>query len=150
MAPRYELTEKTFLAPHLLHPGSVIESSAEPGRYWKPLNDEARAAKEAWYDKDFDVEEGGKIVKKKLNAIHRASNGALLPDSSDTVIISEAADNGGEKLMSLAEANISRGVQAESIDRVTGKAKLNIPTADPATFDETTAVLSAAPAPKKV
>lgn len=51
--PQYRVKSKTFIAPHTLAAGSIIESWIEPADHLEPLNDAAFAAMDRWYNKEF-------------------------------------------------------------------------------------------------
>ena len=75
MVARYEALAPTFVEPENLRPGSVFETTAPPSPDWRPLNEEADAAFEAWYDEEiplrdkegefvYEMDENGKRVQK--------------------------------------------------------------------------------------
>lgn len=54
-SPRYRVTRKCFIAPYLVEKGSVIETDGPGAAYLEPLNAEAEAKMEAWYNKEYPV-----------------------------------------------------------------------------------------------
>lgn len=67
--PRYEVLEKVFIQPYIFHPGSEISTSVPPSKALHPLNDAAREAMEAYYNKEYKTrDEYGKEVTLKPNA----------------------------------------------------------------------------------
>ena len=51
--PRYKALSDLFIAPYLVRKGSVFETASSPSHHMEPLNDEARAAMEVWYEEEI-------------------------------------------------------------------------------------------------
>lgn len=47
--PQYRVKTRSFFEPYTVEAGAVIEYEGVPGDHLEPLNDEAKAALEAWY-----------------------------------------------------------------------------------------------------
>lgn len=47
--PRYQLMQDTFIAPHLIKAGKIIDYDGEPGPHMSPLNEAADAMMAAYY-----------------------------------------------------------------------------------------------------
>lgn len=74
--PRWELTEDTFIAPHLVRRGSVISSrNYSPGFHTKPLNEAAALLLDAWYEDAKTIpahlDENQNLVPEKTYYPHR-------------------------------------------------------------------------------
>jgi len=62
--PQYQVRDRCFIEPTLLHPGSIIETEGPPGPHLIPLNDEAREKFEAWLSEELpERDENGKLMK---------------------------------------------------------------------------------------
>ena len=67
--PKYRCLQDTFIAPFMFYKGSVIESAAPPGNHLQPLNAEAKARMEDWYNEEHEEvnertgEKTGKMFK---------------------------------------------------------------------------------------
>lgn len=62
--PQYQVRDRCFIEPYLLHPGSIIETEGPPGPHLVPLNEEARAKFEAWLTEEIpERDDNGKLVK---------------------------------------------------------------------------------------
>lgn len=62
--PQYQVRDRCFIEPYLLHPGSIIETEGPPGPHLVPLNDEAKAKFEAWLTEEMpERDENGKLMK---------------------------------------------------------------------------------------
>lgn len=51
--PRYEVLTRTFIEPEMLAKGCIIEFEGAPGPHLFPLNEEAKARMESWYDEEY-------------------------------------------------------------------------------------------------
>lgn len=65
MVAQYRVLRTTFIAPHKLKAGDIIETESPAGDHLEPLNDEAKKAMEVYYTKKVEVldPETGKIVR---------------------------------------------------------------------------------------
>jgi hypothetical protein len=132
MTAQYRLGLQTFIAPFMLAPGTVIETDAEPGLHWEPLNAEAKSAKEALFDKEVDVVDPGtgKVVKKKINETKRHLYEGGTPEGVDRAEIRIVSEPPPEQAtgLSLAEAQNVRGTPDLVPD---GRGQLRPATANP-------------------
>ena len=55
--PQYTVLDKagTFIGSTLIPAGSVIETDGPPGPHLDPLNDEAKARMQTWYDEEYPL-----------------------------------------------------------------------------------------------
>jgi hypothetical protein len=51
--PRYLVLTPTFIQPEPLLAGDIIATDSTPGEHLKPLNKEAKAKMEAWYEEEL-------------------------------------------------------------------------------------------------
>ena len=62
--PRYRVARKTFIEPWIVQPESVIETNGPAGDHLIPLNDEAKAKMEEFYETKVDIkDEDGKVIR---------------------------------------------------------------------------------------
>lgn len=111
MTARYRVMEKTFFSPHMIEAGSIIETDAEPGQTWEPLNDEAHEAKEKWYNKEitvFNSETGKPEVHKPHVNKRPVAPGEALVQPKIALITKPAAEVSGE-VEGLSEETARRG-----------------------------------------
>lgn len=104
MPAQYQLKEKAFFAPNLLPAGTVITYDGSPGHHLDPLNEEAVARMEAWYEEEMpELNEKGERTgrKVKLHAMHRFAPQDAPEVFGVTVDALPVEEN--EKVMSLAE-----------------------------------------------
>jgi hypothetical protein len=52
--PEYRVLEDSFYEPNHVLKGSIIRTTSAPGPHLQPLNAEAEARMEEWYDEEFD------------------------------------------------------------------------------------------------
>lgn len=147
-APQYRVIEPCFIAPHLLHPGSIIETNGSPGPHLVPLNAEAKSAWDAWLHEEVDeVDDKGKKTGAKIQPHLRyqvfTPNDEAKPEAATVHIVSHPPKD-----------------QAGSLDISFAAAQLRQPTADvrppAAPFSELpetdllgeTKIIAAAPKPK--
>lgn len=55
MVARYEVLSRVFIEPYLLEKGSVIDYGGPVGPHLYPLNDEAVAAFQVWYEEEHEL-----------------------------------------------------------------------------------------------
>lgn len=107
MTAQYRVLQKSFIAPHMLAAGSIIETDAVPGDHWEPLNAEAEAAMEEWYNWevpgiDLDGKSTGKMVKPNM-AKKPAPLGEALARPSVVLISDAPLDT--TRIVGIAEAS---------------------------------------------
>lgn len=73
VTPMYRALGKIYASPHTILPGDIFRTDLFPGVMWQPLNDEARARMEEFYEKEYDQYDdlGRKVGKVKPNALRR-------------------------------------------------------------------------------
>ena len=111
--PRWELTEDTFIAPHLVRRGSVISSrNYPPGFHTKPLNEAASRLLTAWYEETKVVaahlDENGNLVPEKTYYPHRQYQPFAAGERPDAVdfVLEEGPPDDLPGDMDLATANL--------------------------------------------
>lgn len=167
MKPQYRTTIKTFIAPHTIEAGSVIETTAEPSLTWEPLNEAAESEMEKLYTKKYThIDDKGNTVETQPH-LNKRPQEIVNPnaDRPTVELISNPPPNRDGEL-SLAESKISRA-EPDLVPRGDGTSGLNIPTdrkptASPATtntdpvepgaesVDGSTTILAPAPPPKLI
>ena len=50
--PQYKALDTVFIAPHIVAKGSIFATDSSPSNAWQPLNPEAEAAFERWYEEE--------------------------------------------------------------------------------------------------
>lgn len=144
--PRYKVLQTTFVAPHTLGPGSIIEMEGMPGDHLEPLNAEAEAKMEEWYNLEYDEvsDKGEKTGKKvKPNWQKKPSVRELVEAPSVKVLASPKPES--ERVLTLAEVMAGHGRTTDPTDQRPGPAI--IPESE--AFDEDgPKVLAAVPPPK--
>ena len=70
--PQYKALDTVFIAPHIVAKGSIFATDSSPSNAWQPLNPEAEAAFERWYEEEAPVyDEEGKQRTYKPHAKFR-------------------------------------------------------------------------------
>lgn len=127
--PEYRVTERCFIAPHTLLPGAVIRTDMEPsGRYLEPLNAEAEAKMEKWYNKEYVTrDEKGNERVHKPNLLLRPFTRQEKAESRATVELVSNPPPDNTPVMGLAEANLARAEPALVPTGDGETSRLNIP-----------------------
>lgn len=116
MTARYQLTLDKPIpglpGDGLLKAGSIIDFDGEPGDYMIPLNDEAQAAADAFWTKEFEYEVYDPDLKRMVTRVHQprlkmrpGPMGKAVPKATLTLVAEPEKDTRG---MTLAEVGLSR------------------------------------------
>lgn len=151
MTAQYKALADTFISPYFVRKGSIFETEAPPGPHLVPVNAEARAAFERWYDEEIPEIDArtrlpvkasdGSIVMWKPHAKYRTA--VYEPaDAATVTLISEPSPSNAD-FLDLAQARFARA----------GNGELR-PAADPVhaagtTTEDGTTILVSAPKPAK-
>lgn len=107
-APKYRVLAPTFIAPHMIYPGSVITSNGKPGNHLEPLNQPAHEAMERWYNEEWEnFDKDGKSLGMIKPHMQYRVKSQTPGDQADVVLISGPPKE-TKPLMSLAEAQFAR------------------------------------------
>lgn len=154
MAPRYKVLADTFIEPVYIRSGSIIETPVTPGNHLQPLNEEAKAQMEVWYNEDApEVDEKGTKTGKMYKPHMKFRNEVFEPGKPQTAVLLAGPPKDLEVpgMMSLGEANIT--VSSRVTDQRPGpldqyKNLENPLLESPGTLEDGTKVVHSAPAPK--
>jgi hypothetical protein len=159
MTARYEILQRTFIAPYMLEKGSIIEYKGTPGPHLFPLNAEASDAFERWYeeehpqlDKDgepiFFLDENGARTQKmwKPHAAYRRHEYEANPQAEFEFISGPPK----AEAPSLEQTIGGIGLKQATLDLRPPPDHVRVAEPEFDLGDDAPVVIAAAPSPKKV
>lgn len=112
-APRYKTLANCFIAPYYVKAGSVIEFTGEPGDQLEPLNDEAQAAMDAWYTKEFTyIDDKTGLEKTVQPNIGKRPATVEAGEIHAFALVADPPKDDPKDILGLAEALAQRGTPA--------------------------------------